>query len=371
MKNFKKFLSILLSFVIVISIGCISVSSVQASETITSFNGTFDKSNRSHYYDFTASRNVTAEIDIYSNVSFKVTIRNKNTYNYVLEQSDIQNLSKTLTLTKGEYELYIYSQADYKDENVYNYSGTVEDVTVYSNSITFSKSTLTASVNDSFYLTPTFFPAGSVQKKVTYKSSNNKIATVDENGYVEALALGKCVITATLDNGKSAKCTLYVNSDVMYVFKDSSRTTPKVNNKKVKWKSNKKSLAKVNSNKIKGVKQGITKLTVKVSKKTYTCRLVVVDYKKLYKEGVQLYKDNLKDPDSLKIYHIYRGYDFLSGRACIMLDCGAKNSYGGMVRSHCYIYDNYYHGYTFTSFKDYDNDYSSHEFYLKNQKKIK
>lgn len=371
MKNLKKVLSVFLAFVIIASIGTFSVTSVQAGETLSSFNGTFGKSNRSDYYNFTVPRNVTAKIDIYSDVSFEVTIRNNTTYNYVLKQSDIQALSKTLTLTEGEYELYIYSRADYKDENVYSYSGTVEDVTVYSDSLTYSKSTLTASVDDSFYLTPSFNPAGSTQKKVSYKSSNNKVATVDQEGFVTALALGKTVIIATLDNGKTAKCTLYVNSDVLYVFKGSSRGTPKVNNKKVKWKSNKKSLATVNSNKVKGVKQGITKLTVKVSKKTYTCRIVVVDYKKLYKEGVNLYKDNLKDPDSLRIYHIYKGYDFLTGRACIMLDCGAKNSYGGMIRSHCYIYENYYHGYTFASYKDYDDDYSSHNFYLKNQKKVK
>ncbi len=44
----------------------------------------------------------------------------------------------------------------------------------------------------------------------TFASSDTKVATVDQNGTVVAVAPGKAVITATLFNGVSAKCTVTV-----------------------------------------------------------------------------------------------------------------------------------------------------------------
>ena len=46
--------------------------------------------------------------------------------------------------------------------------------------------------------------------KITWTSSNDKIATVDENGIVTAVGVGTAYITATLENGNSAVCTVNV-----------------------------------------------------------------------------------------------------------------------------------------------------------------
>ena len=61
----------------------------------------------------------------------------------------------------------------------------------------------------------------------------------------------------------------------------------------------------------------------------------------MLKDGTQVLKDRLNDPDSLKIYHIWRGYD-KDGEPNITIDYGAKNGYGGYVRDDYFNYFRYY-----------------------------
>ena len=50
--------------------------------------------------------------------------------------------------------------------------------------------------------------------KITWTSSNNDVATVDQNGVVTGVSVGQAVITATTDNGYSDTCTVTVNAPV-------------------------------------------------------------------------------------------------------------------------------------------------------------
>ena len=54
------------------------------------------------------------------------------------------------------------------------------------------------------------------KKKVTWKSSNTKIATVTKKGVVQAIAKGKATITAKLKSGKKLKCSVKVRSAFVY-----------------------------------------------------------------------------------------------------------------------------------------------------------
>ena len=61
-------------------------------------------------------------------------------------------------------------------------------------------------------------------KKAEWTSSDEKIATVDENGLVTALRYGKVTITATAENGETAACDIQtryydVNDDSKYYYK--------------------------------------------------------------------------------------------------------------------------------------------------------
>ena len=76
--------------------------------------------------------------------------------------------------------------------------------------ISVSPKTKTLSDHDTVTLKATVTPSNAANKKVTWKSSNTKVATVDANGKVTTKAAGTAVITATAadGSGKSASCTI-------------------------------------------------------------------------------------------------------------------------------------------------------------------
>lgn len=53
--------------------------------------------------------------------------------------------------------------------------------------------------------------------KVSWRSSDEEVASVDQNGKVTALSEGDCVITASADDGRSASCTIHVKAKTIYI----------------------------------------------------------------------------------------------------------------------------------------------------------
>lgn len=85
-------------------------------------------------------------------------------------------------------------------------------VTVYNpvTQVKLNRSSLTLSLYEQKALTATYSPKDAAHTQITWVSSNEKVATVDENGLVTAAGNGKCTITAKSENGKTAKCTVTV-----------------------------------------------------------------------------------------------------------------------------------------------------------------
>lgn len=71
------------------------------------------------------------------------------------------------------------------------------------------KGTLKLKEKQTFQLTATLTPAGS-ESKLTWKSSNTKVATVSNKGLVKAKGVGTATITVTTENGKTAKVKVKV-----------------------------------------------------------------------------------------------------------------------------------------------------------------
>ena len=78
-------------------------------------------------------------------------------------------------------------------------------------SITLNKTAITLKATESETLTANVMPATTTDKTVTWTSSDDKVATVDANGTVTAIAVGKATITATCGSVK-ATCAVTVNA---------------------------------------------------------------------------------------------------------------------------------------------------------------
>lgn len=77
--------------------------------------------------------------------------------------------------------------------------------------VQLDKETLDLHVGDTATLTATVEPYNAANKKVTWSSSDETVATVDENGNVTAVAAGTAVITvATADGNKTATCQVTI-----------------------------------------------------------------------------------------------------------------------------------------------------------------
>ena len=80
-------------------------------------------------------------------------------------------------------------------------------------SVTLDKTSLTLDVGGSFTLTATVKPDNATNKAVKWSSSNENVATVDQNGNVKAVGAGTATITAAASDGsgKTATCEVTVN----------------------------------------------------------------------------------------------------------------------------------------------------------------
>ena len=86
-----------------------------------------------------------------------------------------------------------------------------EHQVVHVDSITLDKVKADVNVGKTVKLVPTVGPDNADDKSVTWKSSDEKIATVDQDGNVKAVATGNATITATtVDGGYSASCDVTV-----------------------------------------------------------------------------------------------------------------------------------------------------------------
>lgn len=88
-------------------------------------------------------------------------------------------------------------------------------------SVTLDKTTLTLSVGASETLKFTVDPADA-DYTATWKSSNDKVATVNNQGKVTAISPGSAIITITVENQK-ATCNVTVTDHVYYIEYDGKK----------------------------------------------------------------------------------------------------------------------------------------------------
>ncbi|MBP5274222.1 MAG: Ig-like domain-containing protein [Abditibacteriota bacterium] len=176
---------------------------------------------------------------------------------------------------------------------------TVVEKIVHPEKITLNKTSATLERNKTLKLKAVITPDDASDKKVTWKSSETFVASVDENGLVTALCPGKTVITATTrDGGLTAACVVTVKNPpepvrvtgvtvgpaslvikVGQTQKLKATVKPSdATNKKVTWSSINPRIATVDENGVvTGIKAGTTLIKAKTddSSKIGTARIIV------------------------------------------------------------------------------------------------
>jgi uncharacterized protein YjdB len=160
-------------------------------------------------------------------------------------------------------------------------------------SVSLNKQTITLERGESFDLVATVRPANATDAAVTWSSSNPSVASVSENGRVEALAAGSAVITARAGDCE-ARCEVTVNAPYVAVegisldkteitlSKGATATltatvTPaNATDPAVTWSSSATRYVTVDANgTLTAVKVGTATITAKAGKYTATCKVTV------------------------------------------------------------------------------------------------
>jgi uncharacterized protein YjdB len=161
-------------------------------------------------------------------------------------------------------------------------------------SVSLNKSALTLNIGDEETLIATITPSNADDQAVSWSSSNNAVAAVDQNGKVKAVAKGTATITVTTaDGNKTATCEVTVIAKVASVSLNKPALTLNVGDEEtliatitpsnaddqaVSWSSDKPDVATVDQNgKVKALKAGkaIVTVTTHDGGKTATCEVTV------------------------------------------------------------------------------------------------
>lgn len=133
-------------------------------------------------------------------------------YKYNLDLSKLSKGTHTITVTSTGNSGQTVSAS--KSITVTN-----ETAPITVTSINLNKTIANLTVGDTATLMATVAPANAANKAVTWKSSNNAVATVDNSGKVTAVGAGTAAITVTtVDGGKTAACNVTVNNKKGYVY---------------------------------------------------------------------------------------------------------------------------------------------------------
>lgn len=158
--------------------------------------------------------------------------------------------------------------------------------------IALSHSTTKRSVGDSNLTLTAYLTPRDARTGITWSSSNPSVATIDANGNVDCLAEGTTELSATTDNGLSAKCTLTVHplpasvgisqAAMEMTVGENFTLTAQVNpanvlDNSIKWYSDNPPVASVDANgKVTALKAGIADVRARSwNGKEGVCRVTV------------------------------------------------------------------------------------------------
>ena len=162
--------------------------------------------------------------------------------------------------------------------------------------ITLNKTQITIEEEQTENLIATITPENATNKEVVWTSTNESVATVDEEGTVTAVGVGEAIITVTTENNMTATCSVTVTQKIINPTEITLNKTQitieeeqtenliatiapeNATNKEVIWTSSNESVATVEDGKVTAVGVGESTITAKTENGiTATCSVRVVD----------------------------------------------------------------------------------------------
>ncbi len=215
------------------------------------------------------------------------------------EVATVDSNGKVTAVAEGTAIITATSEAD---ANV-KATCTITVTAVVEETVTLDKENATIEIDETVQLKVT------EGTKVTWSSSNDKVATVDENGVVTGIEAGKVTITATsqLDTNindtcvitvtvKSTDITLDKEEATMYVGDELvlKATTVPEKDVTITWKTSDEKLATVKDGKVTALKQGEVTITATVTNgeetEEATCKVTIKEATYLQtKDGLDVY----------------------------------------------------------------------------------
>ncbi len=215
----------------------------------------------------------------------KVTSGNKK----IVTVSDVNNKKGTFKLTAGKKAGSTNVRIELSGGWTADVQITVQSGTVKTNYITGLKKSVNVSKGKTYTLKPTLDPITS-QEKVTYSSSNTKVATVSSKGVITGKAAGtakitvksgnkKATVTVKVAKVKTTKLSGVPSSKTVKkgkTFTIKPSVTPKNSDEKATYKTSNKKVATVTAKGVvKGIKKGTATVTVQSGSKKQTCKVTV------------------------------------------------------------------------------------------------
>ncbi len=172
---------------------------------------------------------------------------------------------------------------------------TVEEKEIKVTSVSLNFTNKSIIKGATFQLEAIVNPDNATNKNVTWNSSNDAIATVDENGLVKGKSVGETLITVTTEDGNhTANCAITVVEQEVKVTSVSLNFTEKsivkgatfqleaivnpdnATNKNVTWRSSNDAVATVsNTGNVTGVEKGTATITVETEDGNYTATCAI------------------------------------------------------------------------------------------------
>ena len=239
----------------------------------------------------------SATIGVNETVRINATVTPSNAtdkkVSYTSGDSSIATVDSSGIVTgKSAGRVYIYASLEGKTASF--------EVTVVSSvalkGITITPSTVSLDEGATSKLTITYEPSNATNKKVTWKSSNTGVVTVDDNGNLKGIASGTATITAIAnDGGKVGTAKVVVNAidktlkgislskkELVMKIGDTETLTVVYNptnadKKGVTWKSSNSKIVSVDEGKLTALKPGMVEITVTSDSGDYTavCKVKV------------------------------------------------------------------------------------------------